>query len=183
MEENEAIHISIPPRLYQVPGTALVVGTVIGAVRGSRKEGLRFLAENAHRAPTTLQGWYFYNKTKNYRKILGGLREGGRQGLKLSTTALGWVTIEESIRTFGHGLEEVAEIGAGVGTGALFGLVCKCARNLLRCAGSRLPRRQAGFADDRPVSAAGISRWLGDGGNAEGQGEAIIKSGAVNLQL
>lgn len=130
MEENEAIHISIPPRLYQVPGTALVVGTVIGAVRGSRKEGLRFLAENAHRAPTTLQGWYFYNKTKNYRKILGGLVEGGRQGLKLSTTALGWVTIEESIRTFGHGLEEGAEVGAGVGTGALFGLVCGYARTL-----------------------------------------------------
>ena len=125
MEENEAIHINIPPRLYQVPGTAMVVGTVIGAVRGSRKEGLRFLAENAHRAPTTLQGWYFYNKTKNYRKILGGLREGGRQGLKLSAIAMGWVTIEEGIRTFAPGLEEAAEVGAGVGTGAAFGLVCE----------------------------------------------------------
>jgi len=132
MEENEAIHINIPPRLYQVPGAALVVGTVIGAVRGSRKEGLRFLAENAHRAPTTLQGWYFYNKTKNYRKILGGLREGGRQGLKLSATAVGWVTIEESIRRLGHGFEEVAEVGAGVGTGAMFGLVCECPRSLQR---------------------------------------------------
>ncbi|KAF9653405.1 hypothetical protein BDM02DRAFT_3087526 [Thelephora ganbajun] len=123
MEENEAIHLSIPPRLYQVPGAALVVGTVIGAARGSRKEGLRFLAENAHRAPTTVKGWYFYNKTKNYRKMLGGLVEGGREGLKLSVTAMGWVTIEESIRRFGHGFEEVAEVGAGVGTGALFGLV------------------------------------------------------------
>ena len=125
MEENEAIHINVPPRLYQVPGAALAVGTVIGVVRGSRKEGLRFLAENAHRAPTTLQGWYFYNKTKNYRMILGGCAEGGRQGVRLSTTAIGWVTIEESIRRFGHGFEEMAEIGAGVGTGALFGLVCK----------------------------------------------------------
>jgi hypothetical protein len=124
MEDNGAIHISIPPRLYQVPGAALVVGTVIGAVRGSRKEGLRFLAENAHRAPTTLQGWYFYNKTKNYRKILGGLREGGRQGLKLSAPAMGWVTIEESIRRAGLG--EAAEVGAGVATGAIFGLVCEC---------------------------------------------------------
>jgi len=150
MEENEAIHISIPPRLYQVPGTALVVGTVIGAVRGSRKEGLRFLAENAHRAPTTLQGWYFYNKTKNYRKILGGLVEGGRQGLKLSTTALGWVTIEESIRTFGHGLEEGAEVGAGVGTGALFGLVCKYARSL-PCFVSFL-YSQTGWVYGQPVS-------------------------------
>ena len=99
----------------------------IGAVRGSRKEGLRFLAENAHRAPTTLKGWYFYKKTKNYRMILGGLREGGRQGMKLGATALGWVTIEESIRRFGHGFEETAEVGAGVGSGALFGLVCEFA--------------------------------------------------------
>lgn len=129
MEENETIHISIPPRMYQVPGAALVVGTMIGAMRGSRKEGLRFLAENAHRAPTTLQGWYFYNKTKNYRMILGGLVEGGRQGLKLSATAVGWVTIEESIRRFGHGFEETAEVGAGVGTGALFGLVCEFTGN------------------------------------------------------
>ncbi|KAF9783007.1 hypothetical protein BJ322DRAFT_1008758 [Thelephora terrestris] len=121
MEENEAIHISIPPRLYQVPGAALGVGTVIGAVSGSRKEGLRFLAENAHRAPTTLRGWYFYKKTKNYRMMLGGLREGGRQGMKLSATAVGWVTIEESIRRFGF--EQAAEVGAGVGTGAVFGLV------------------------------------------------------------
>jgi hypothetical protein len=125
MEENGAIHVSIPPRIYQVPGAALAVGTVIGAVRGSRKEGMRFLAENAHRAPTTLQGWYFYKKTKNYRMMLGGLAEGGKQGLKLSATALGWVTIEESIRRFGHGIEEGAEVGAGVGTGALFGLVCE----------------------------------------------------------
>ena len=129
MEKNETIHINVPPRLYQVPGTALVVGTAIGAVRGSRKEGLRFLAENAHRAPTTLQGWYFYNKTKNYRMILGGLVEGGRQGAKLSATAAGWVTIEESIRTFGRGFEETAEVGAGVATGALFGLVCEYTGN------------------------------------------------------
>lgn len=125
MQENEAIHVNIPPRLYQVPGAALVVGTVIGAVSGSRKEGFRFLAENAHRAPTTLRGWYFYKKTKNYRMMLGGLREGGRQGLKLSATAVGWATIEESIRRFGHGFEEAAEVGAGVGSGALFGLVCE----------------------------------------------------------
>lgn len=43
--------------------------------------------------------------------------------MKLGGIALGWVTIEESIRRFGRGFEETAEVGAGVGTGALFGLV------------------------------------------------------------
>jgi len=169
MEENEAIHINIPPRLYQVPGAALAVGTVIGAVRGSRKEGLRFLAENAHRAPTTLRGWYFYNKTKNYRKILGGLREGGRQGLKLSATAMGWVTIEEGIRRLGHGLEEAAEVGAGVGTGVMFGLVCACPPFITTALSYlSLLYRQIRFTDDRSVDPPWVSRWSRDGGGTKG---------------
>jgi len=166
MEENKAIHISIPPRLYQVPGAALVVGTVIGAARGSRKEGLRFLAENAHRAPTTLQGWYFYNKTKNYRKILGGLVEGGRQGLRLSATAMGWVTIEESIRRFGHGLEEAAEVGAGVGTGAIFGLICKCPQTQRKGLVPHFSCIQTGWGYGRPDSQfswdfSSVQGWRG----------------------
>lgn len=180
MEENETIHITIPSRLYQVPVAALLVGTAIGAVRGSRKEGLRFLAENAHRAPTTLQGWYFYNKTKNYRMILGGLVEGGRQGAKLSAAAMGWVTIEESIRRFGHGFEQAAEVGAGVGTGALFGLVCEFTGNtavkkeFLFCF-----RRQIGPSDHRSIYPPRLSRRFRDGGGAQRQREPQIKCGAL----
>jgi hypothetical protein len=123
MSTTESIHVTIPPRLYQVPGAALLAGSLIGGVRGSRRESLRFLAENAHRAPRTIKGWYFYNKTKNYRVMLAGLREGGRDAGKLSITALGWVTIEEGIKRMG--MPEAAEIGAGVGTGAVFGALCE----------------------------------------------------------
>lgn len=59
-----------------LPVVCASVGLGLGFYRGGRMASLRFLAENAHRAPKTVKGWYFYNKTKNYRMMYGGLREG-----------------------------------------------------------------------------------------------------------
>ncbi|EGO01717.1 hypothetical protein SERLA73DRAFT_28495, partial [Serpula lacrymans var. lacrymans S7.3] len=84
----------VTSRYFILPASAAVVGTLIGMVRGSRLAALRFLAENAHRPPTTVRGWYFYNKTKNYRRMQGGLKAAGVDGSKLALTALGWVGIE-----------------------------------------------------------------------------------------
>jgi len=96
----------------------MCIGTAIGLVRGSRAAGLRFLAENAHRPPTTVQGWYFYNKTKNYKMMLGGLSKAGKDATKLGFTALAWVTFEEGLSQVGwHG---IGEIGAGIGTAGVF---------------------------------------------------------------
>lgn len=101
----------------------MCVGTAIGLVRGSRAAGLRFLAENAHRPPTTVQGWYFYKKTKNYKMMLGGLRKAGTDAAKLGFTALAWVTFEEGLRQVGQ--DDFREIGAGLGTAGIFAGVCK----------------------------------------------------------
>lgn len=150
--------MSIPPRMYQVPGSALLAGTLIGAVRGSRKESLRFLAENAHRAPKTVQGWYFYNKTKNYKIILAGLREGGRDAARLGVTALGWVTIEEGMKRIG--MPDAAEIGAGIGTGAIFGGVCTSSLQLFSCYFWDSQRtRQPRTAHNRPWDVSGAVDW------------------------
>lgn len=99
------------------------MGTAIGLVRGSRAAGLRFLAENAHRPPTTVRGWYFYNKTKNYKMMLEGLRKAGADGAKLGFTALAWVTFEEGLNRVGWG--DAGEIGAGIGTAGVFAVLCK----------------------------------------------------------
>ena len=123
-----AIRINIPSRYYILPGAAIIVGTTIGLFRGSRTASLRFLAENAHRPPTTVQGWYFYNKTKNYRVILGGLKEAGADAFKLGTTASGWVAIEEGCNRVG--LDDFAEVAAGVGTAGVFSAVCGCCSSL-----------------------------------------------------
>lgn len=66
---------------------AFGMGFVSGMMSGARRTALVFLAENAHRLPRTVQGWYFYNKTKYYRMILGGARQGTDTGLRMA----GWV--------------------------------------------------------------------------------------------
>jgi len=113
-----AIYVQIPPRYYLLPGSAIIVGTVIGLMRGSRRASLQFLAENVHRPPRTVQGWYFYNKTKNYKVMLGGLKEGGWEATRLGVTALGWVGIEDVLERVGWG--DVSEVGAAVGTAGVF---------------------------------------------------------------
>ena len=108
----------------------MLLGTTIGAFRGARNASLRFLAENAHRPPKTLQGWYFYKKTKNYRMMLGGLQEAGKDSGKLGLTALGWVGAEDALTRAGWG--DVSEIGAGLFTAGTFAVVCESWRNTLR---------------------------------------------------
>jgi len=122
----EPIHIYINPRFYQLPGAALLVGTLVGLTRGSRLAGLQFQAENAHRPPTTLRGWYFYKTTKNYRMMLGGLQEAGKHASKLGLTAVGWVGAEEALTRAGWG--DISEVGAGLFTAGMFSAACEFGR-------------------------------------------------------
>ena len=55
LTERWSLHV--PRRLLILPPTAVVLGAVIGMSRGGTRARLRFLAENAHRQPTTIQGW------------------------------------------------------------------------------------------------------------------------------
>ncbi|KAJ3981538.1 hypothetical protein F5890DRAFT_1535106 [Lentinula detonsa] len=114
------IHLAVPTRLLIVPSVAFIVGATIGLVRGGRASSLRFLAENAHRPPRTVKGWYFYNKTKNYRVLLGGMKGAAKESGKLVAISVGWVGIEEGLRALGDPWNEVKEVGAGLGTAALF---------------------------------------------------------------
>lgn len=122
IELSTAYHLQIPPRFYLVPGSAFIIGAAIGLRRGGRGAALRFLAENVHRPPTTVQGWYFYNKTKNYKVLLGGLKGAGRESSKLAAVALGWVGIEEGMDRIGWG--NVSEVGAALGTAGVFSALC-----------------------------------------------------------
>ncbi|GJJ07313.1 hypothetical protein Clacol_001514 [Clathrus columnatus] len=119
-EQQNAIRIAIPREFYVLPGSMMVAGSFLGMFRGGRREGLRYLAENAHRAPTTLQGWYFYNKTKQYRVMLGALKGAGADGMRLGLTAVGWVASEQLLGQVG--LDDVREIGAGISTAAFFSI-------------------------------------------------------------
>jgi hypothetical protein len=120
---KQVIRLEIPPRFMYVTGTAVLVGTAIGIVRGGRVAGMRFLAENAHRPPTTVEGWYFYNKTKNYRVMLGGLKGAGADSVRLGLAAVGWVGTEEMVERMGWGV--VKESCAGVATAGAFAAACE----------------------------------------------------------
>lgn len=79
-----AVHMPLSTLLV---ASAFGLGFLSGMASGARRTALVFLAENAHRLPRTVQGWYFYNKTKYYRMILGGAQTGTETGLHMA----GWV--------------------------------------------------------------------------------------------
>jgi hypothetical protein len=122
-DKPNAIYINVPPRLLILSSAALVVGFALGITRGSRRASMQFLAENAHNPPTTVRGWYHYKKEKNYKVMLGGLKEAGREGAKLGAAALGWVGIEEGLTRLGQPFDSAKTTGAAIGTGAVYSLV------------------------------------------------------------
>ncbi|GAB1524961.1 hypothetical protein RhiTH_008117 [Rhizoctonia solani] len=134
--ETGKIRINVPARYYLVPGVCFTTGLILGLTRGARQASLRFLAENAHRRPTTVQGWYFYKKTKNYRVMWGALKGGGAVGLKMAGFGALWVGLEQGSVVLGDKIggrtgEWIAqgrEMAAGVGSAGLV------------LAGYRLPR-------------------------------------------
>ncbi|KLO11259.1 hypothetical protein SCHPADRAFT_792456, partial [Schizopora paradoxa] len=89
-----AIRLHIPQRYLVLPATAGLLGLSLGMMRGGRHASLQYLAENAHRQPRTVEGWYFYKKTKNYRVMWGALKEGGRESIRLGAIGLVWAGLE-----------------------------------------------------------------------------------------
>ncbi|KAJ1029642.1 hypothetical protein NDA13_002885 [Ustilago tritici] len=78
-----------------LPTTAFGLGLVSGVLTASKRAGLVFMAENAHRLPDTVQGWYFYSKTKNYKVILGAAKGGLKQGVRLGIWTTGFCLAEQ----------------------------------------------------------------------------------------
>ncbi|ELR05339.1 hypothetical protein GMDG_07322 [Pseudogymnoascus destructans 20631-21] len=74
------LSLPTPQRLLVGTSTAFLVGLTLGGSHGFSLAGLRFRAENAHRLPKEPTGWYLYHKSKNYRMMLEGVREGVRMG-------------------------------------------------------------------------------------------------------
>ena len=54
---EDSISLHVPTSLLLLPPTAALIGMGIGMSRGGSRARLRFLAENAHRQPKTVQGW------------------------------------------------------------------------------------------------------------------------------
>ncbi|KAI0732985.1 hypothetical protein C8Q72DRAFT_755729, partial [Fomitopsis betulina] len=114
------IHINVHPHVYILPGTAFVAGAMIGLRQGARTASMQYLAENVHRPPTTVQGWYFYNKTKNYRVLMAGLKEAGRNAARLTAITGTFVAVSEGCEYMGGVWGEMKEMASCVGIAAAF---------------------------------------------------------------
>ncbi|KAF7725041.1 hypothetical protein EC973_000448 [Apophysomyces ossiformis] len=112
--------LATKPRLILMTSVGSFWGFAIGSYLGGRQSGLQYLAENAHRLPTTVQGWYFYHKTKNYRMMLGGIKRGTRFAARTGALCLLYGGIEAGLDDIRGEPDVFNSITAGVTTGALF---------------------------------------------------------------
>lgn len=117
--------LSTKPRLILMTSMGGFWGFSMGAFLGARQSGLQYLAENAHKLPTTVQGWYFYHKTKNYRMMLGGVKRGIRFAGKTGGLCLLYGSLEAALDDVRGEADVVNSVTAGVATGAIFSALSK----------------------------------------------------------
>ncbi|EMR09095.1 hypothetical protein PNEG_02441 [Pneumocystis murina B123] len=86
---DDRLNLPLISRLILYTSVSSFLSFTLGSIVGGKKSGLRFLVENAHRLPQTVQGWYFYHKTKNYYVMLGGIKVGLKYAFRTSL----WVNI------------------------------------------------------------------------------------------
>ncbi|KAI8376561.1 uncharacterized protein BYT42DRAFT_575054 [Radiomyces spectabilis] len=120
------------PRVILLTAVGSFWGFGIGSFLGGRQAGLQYLAENAHRLPTTVQGWYFYHKAKNYRMMLGGVKRGIRFAGKTGGLCLLYGALEASLDDLRGEADVVNSVTAGVSAGALFSALTKLTRGSFR---------------------------------------------------
>ncbi|CAG8776082.1 18708_t:CDS:1 [Racocetra persica] len=98
---------------------------ILGSYEGGKKAGLQYLAENAHKLPTTKGGWYFYHKRKNYRIIIGGMKSGVRLAMKTSLVCLTFTGLEAMLDEVRKENDFLNSCGAGLTTALIVSGICK----------------------------------------------------------
>ncbi|KAG1350344.1 hypothetical protein G6F62_003302 [Rhizopus arrhizus] len=116
------------PRVILMTTIGSLWGFGIGAFLGGRQSGLQYLAENAHKLPTTVQGWYFYHKTKNYKMMLGGMKKGMRYAGKTGGLCLLYGSLEAALDGARQEPDVLNSVAAGVMTGTIFSTLTKLSR-------------------------------------------------------
>ncbi|KAK4515754.1 RNA polymerase C-22 sterol desaturase [Mucor velutinosus] len=124
--------LATKPRLVLMTSIGSFWGFSIGAYLGGRQSGLQYLAENAHKLPTTVQGWYFYHKTKNYRMMLGGVKRGVRFAGKTGGLCLLYGSLEAALDDMRGEADVMNSVAAGVTTGTVFSALTRLTRGSFR---------------------------------------------------
>ena len=118
--------IAVEKRIPYAALSAFSTGLALGYYHGSNKAGLVFRAENAHRFPTTSNGWFQYHKTKNYISVVGGMKDGARLGFKLGAGALAFSLFEETVDYSRHYERDfLSTVTAGLSFSGIYSLLGK----------------------------------------------------------
>lgn len=116
--------IDVEKRIPYATNSAFTAGALLGYYHGSKKAGLRFRAENAHRFPTTSSGWFQYHKTKNYISVVGGVKDAVKMGSKLGAGALAFCLFEETVDYARHDERDfISTVTAGLSFSGIYSLL------------------------------------------------------------
>lgn len=162
--KNERFHLTPIDRLKTVAGIAGTVGAVSGLYEGVKMLSLRFLTENAHRLPTTVGGWYFYHKKKNYVMITAGSKRGLLLGCKYAGSVGTFFGLEaglDYVRGTRDFLNTTAAAVTLAWTYARFKKLSGSQRANLTKRGGLLGLG-LGLAQDAMITARGGSVWYAD---------------------
>ncbi|KAI5367201.1 hypothetical protein Slin14017_G022370 [Septoria linicola] len=96
-DTDARLSLPLHARLPLATTIASFCGLILGLAKGSQDTNYRFRAENAHRLPTTQQGWFLYHKSKNYNMMLGAIKEGTRQSIKFGAWTGLFFLLEEGV--------------------------------------------------------------------------------------
>ncbi|PGH01078.1 hypothetical protein AJ80_09061 [Polytolypa hystricis UAMH7299] len=127
-------HTSSPPRLgidfgLRLPLTstaAFITGMGLGFSHGSTKAAFQYRAENAHRFPTSSIGWYQYHRTKSYKSIVGGVKDGMKLGMKLGAGAITFSLFEETVDHARNGRRDfLSTVTAGLSFSGVYSLLAR----------------------------------------------------------
>lgn len=99
---SERFHLKPYDRLMAVATVSGAIGMSLGFYEGIKLSSLRYLTENAHRLPTTVGGWYFYHKKKNYVMVIAGCKQAVKYGLKYSLGVSSFFAIEAGLDYVRH---------------------------------------------------------------------------------
>ncbi|KAJ2791129.1 hypothetical protein H4R21_006373, partial [Coemansia helicoidea] len=140
--------MGVSQRLVLMGAVSGGAGALIGGYLGAQQSSRQYLAERAHRLPTTVEGWFFYHKWKNYRVILGGVRRAAHYAPRLAGCVVAFTAAEAALdRALGH-VQMASSVVASAATAVAVALAARLPRSSARRA------RLAGLGVGVAVGAA-----------------------------
>ncbi|KND00837.1 60S ribosomal protein L38 [Spizellomyces punctatus DAOM BR117] len=95
-------------------------GFMTGFYLGGRQRSYQFLAENAHRMPKTVAGWYYYHKYKNYEIAHFGFKSGFKYAGRFGAISAGFGASEALLEALTGRESWVNTVGAGLAASIAF---------------------------------------------------------------